>query len=167
MVSRIRRSRQLLVVQLIVAILIISVVWLTWHNVKNLLPAGDDEHALAAVKLFYAYEQAGDYGSSWELFHSDMQKRFSKADYIQKRAQVMLKDFGVSVFDVEVGRPTEVSNWRMSSDSEPIGEVYEVVVKQMFQSEYGNFELVQPCYMVNDAGEWKLLWSFQKTNELE
>ncbi|RAP75297.1 hypothetical protein [Paenibacillus montanisoli] len=161
MASRHRRNRQLPVLQIAVAILIITVVWLSWHNARKLMPAGDAEHALAAVEQFYAYEQAGDFGSSWELFHPEMKKRFSKADYIQKRAHIMLQDFGVTTFEVETGHPAEVADWQMSVNAEPITEVYEVVVKQIFQSPYGNFEIVQPCYAANDAGEWKLLWSYQ------
>lgn len=141
--------------------LVVMVAWLTWRNVAGNFGGGDASKALGVVKQFYRYEQAGDFGSSWELFHPLMQERFDKADYIQKRAHIILQDFGVKTFRVTIGAPKKVSNWQMSTDAQPIAHVYELDVTQTFHSPYGDFEIRQPSFAANVDGKWKLLWSYQ------
>ncbi|SFI88761.1 hypothetical protein SAMN02799624_02506 [Paenibacillus sp. UNC496MF] len=159
--GRLGRGRRLPVLQLFVGAVIVAVIGLAWHNAKRLLPGSDSEGALQAVEQFYRFEQAGDFGSAWELFHPLMQQRFDKAGYIQKRAHVMMQDFGVDTFDVELGAAKAVADWRMDAAAAPIPKVYQVPVTETFYSPYGNFQLVQNCFAAYEAGAWKLLWSYQ------
>jgi len=145
--------------------LVVVVVWMTWINVSRMFSPSESSKALEAVEQFYKYEQVGDFGSAWELFHPYMQQRFAKSDYIQKRAHIIMQDFGVRTFEVNTGTPKLVKDWRMSQDAELIAEVYEIDVTEVFHSPYGNFEIVQPCYAAYHSGQWTLLWSYQ--NEME
>jgi hypothetical protein len=90
-----------------------------------------------------------------------MKQYFEKAAYIQKRAHIIMQDFGVTTFQVEVGSPTRITDWKMSAESAPLPVVYEIIVTESFHSPYGNFEIVQPCYATYDSGKWTLLWSYQ------
>ncbi|MBO7747792.1 hypothetical protein I8J29_26735 [Paenibacillus sp. MWE-103] len=144
-----------------IGVTIVWVLWLTWHNGAKLFSSGDKGGAIELVEQFYQDEQAGDYGSAWELFHPLMQKHYGKSEYIQKRAHVTMQDFGAQTFEYTLGPPKLLSGWKMSSDSAEFQNVYEIVVTQKFHSAYGNFELIQSCYVANESGAWKLLWSFQ------
>lgn len=156
-----RRYGSLPVNKMVIAIFMILVAWMTWHNASNLISSGDEDQALKVVEQFYKFEQVGDFGSSWELFHPMMQQQFEKAAYIQKRAHIVMQDFGVNTFQVEVGSPTRITDWKMSAESAPIPVVYEIIVTESFHSPYGNFAIVQPCYAAYDSGKWTLLWSYQ------
>ncbi|SEO14404.1 hypothetical protein SAMN05518847_10664 [Paenibacillus sp. OV219] len=148
--------------KLLLGLVIVLVVWLGWRNFSGLFQSGDDEQAQAAVEQFYSFEQQGDYGSAWELFHPEMQQRFKKAEYIQNRAHIMMQDFGVNTFDVHIGSPSRVADWKMTEGAAPISVVYEFDVEELFHSQYGNFTIVQPCYAAYDSGKWKLLWSYEQ-----
>ena len=157
---RIRR-RNSRVMGWMIVVISATVLLLIGLNYRPLSTTGHADQALEAVEDFYHYEQAGDFGSAWELFHPIMQERFDKAAYIQKRAHIMLQDFGVKTFDVSFGKPTAISNWKMTATSEPIAKVYEVEVTETFHSPYGDFHLVQNSYVVDVEGTWKVLWSYQ------
>ncbi|REE92789.1 hypothetical protein A8990_10387 [Paenibacillus taihuensis] len=150
--------------KLLLGAVIVLVVWLSWRNFSGLFGSGDDEQAQAAVEQFYEYEQQGDYGSAWELFHPEMQQRFNKAEYIQNRAHILMQDFGVNTFDVHIGSPTRIADWKMSADAAPIPLVYEFHVEESFHSEYGNFTINQPCFAAYESGKWKVLWSYEQTH---
>lgn len=150
--------------KLLLGLVIVLAVWLGWRNVSGLFHSGDDKQAQAVVEQFYEFEQQGDYGSAWDLFHPEMQKRFAKANYIQNRAHVMMQDFGVNSFDVHIGSATRVTDWKMAEGAASIPVVYQFNVEEAFHSEYGNFTIVQPCYAAYDSGKWKLLWSYQQTH---
>jgi len=141
----------------------VAAIWLTWMNTgdERLGSSGEGSGAVETVKRFYQAEQTGDFGSAWELFHPLMQERFDKASYIQKRAHIIMQDFGAQTFDFEVEDPQPVTGWKMDRDATEIPLAYKVVVKQAFRSPYGNFELVQSCYVAQEAGEWRLLWSYE------
>ncbi|WP_274649409.1 hypothetical protein [Paenibacillus humicola] len=145
------------------ALALLIAVWLVWRGGMTLAAAGGGSGAMHTVEQFYRDEQSGDFGSAWELFHPLMQQKFEKASYIQKRAHIMMQDFGVKTFDFKAGRPKHLSAWRISSDEPEINDVYEIVVTQHFHTPYGDFELVQPCYLAKDDGAWKLLWSYEGT----
>ncbi|MBW7476746.1 hypothetical protein K0T92_18670 [Paenibacillus oenotherae] len=151
--------------KLFIALLIVAIGWMTWHNITSMFSEGEDPDALKLVKSFYTFEQAGDFGSSWELFHPLMTAYFDKSTYIQRRAHIMMQDFGVKTFEFYASEPRLVTNWRMSKESEPFAEAYEIRVTQIYRSPFGNFELVQPCYAVAVSGEWKMLWSYEGNEE--
>lgn len=152
-----RRSIGLKVGLGLIAILLL---WVTWHNGSRLFTSQDKSDAAALVEQFYKDEQIGDYGSAWELFHPLMQERFSKAEYIQKRAHITMQDFGVKSFEFSLGAPKLLPGWKMSGEAEELPVVYEIIVTQKFKSPYGNFEIVQPCYAAQATGKWRLLWSY-------
>ncbi|AJY77490.1 hypothetical protein VN24_04230 [Paenibacillus beijingensis] len=135
--------------------------WILWRGATG-LTAGTGDGAEAVVRQFYTLEQSGDFGSSWELFHSQMKDHFSKDSYIQKRAHVFMQDFGVHSFEFEVGNSHEVGDWRMTNESELLERVYLVPVTMNYSGSFGNFEIVQNCYVTREAEEWKLLWSYGK-----
>ncbi|MCQ6558849.1 hypothetical protein [Paenibacillus mendelii] len=162
-----RRIRRLPTGWIIIGALIIAALWLTWHNGARLFSPAAGSEAAEVVEQFYKAEQSGDFGSAWELFHPLMQKRFDKAGYIQKRAHIVLQDFEVKTFDYEVGEPELIAGWRMDKESAEFTEAYRVVVKQLFRSPYGNFEIVQPCYTVEESGKWSMLWSYEEDAAME
>jgi hypothetical protein len=162
--ARNRRGRGSLVLRFAFGIIILLLAWMTWSNVSRMFGAGGENPAVQAVAHFYELEQAGDFGSSWELFHPLMQQRFDKSTYIRNRAQSLMQDFGVDTFDFSLGKPERLTDWRQSEGAAPISEVYRIVATLLFKSPYGNFEIVQPCLAAYDAGEWKLLWSYNDTS---
>ncbi|WP_156158043.1 hypothetical protein [Gordoniibacillus kamchatkensis] len=125
-------------------------------------PFFQGQSAKAAVNRFYQYETAGNFGNSWELFHPQMQKMFSKDAYIQRRAHVFMQDFGVSTFRFELGQPKQLSRWRMSKDVPELAHVFVVPVVQHFQSAFGNFSIRQDVYAVKDNNQWRILWAYDE-----
>lgn len=156
------RSDNLLLFKLAAGCFIILVAWMTWHNAARLFSSGEEGEALTDVEQFYKYEQVGDFGSAWELFHPLMQQRFNKSDYIQRRAHIMMQDFGVKTFEFHTGKPELLSAWKMSKEADEIAKVYQIDVTQIFHSPYGNFKIVQSCFAAFESGEWRLLWSYQE-----
>lgn len=152
--------------KLVLPALVVMVGWILWRGAAG-LTEGSGDGAESVVRRFYALEQSGDFGSSWELFHSQMKEHFAKDSYIQKRAHVFMQDFGVRSFAFEVGSGHEVGNWRMNGESEPLQGVYEVPVTMNYSSSFGNFEIEQNCYVVREADEWKILWSYEKEEKSE
>ncbi|HJV44991.1 MAG TPA: hypothetical protein VJ824_04605 [Bacillota bacterium] len=114
----------------------------------------------ALVQQFYEYERIGDYGSSWELFHSQMKDRFNKQNYIQQRAKVFMQDFGVDTFEFSIGKAQPVHSWKMTPDTAPLEETYRVPVTQMFKSNFGVFSLQQDVYVADDNGKLRVLWAY-------
>lgn len=118
------------------------------------------EAARAAAERFYAYEQTGDFGSSWELFHDYMKTKFNKDGYIQTRAHVFMQDFGVTAFEADVGAPQKLNAWRMSRELPALPEVYRIPVTLTYESKFGIFRIVQDVFMTEEHGEWLLLWGY-------
>jgi hypothetical protein len=116
-----------------------------------------------AVTAFYEYEKEGAISASWEMFHPLMKERFEKGEYLQDRIHVFFNHFSVNTFTYTIEDSELIRNWQIEEDAEPIDEVYRVVVSQYFEGKYGNFELVQPVYVTNLDGEWKILWDYKKS----
>jgi hypothetical protein len=114
----------------------------------------------AVVQQFYEYERIGDFGSSWELFHSVMKTRFNKQAYIQQRAKVLMQDFGVEKFDYSVGSPVTVRSLKPAPDAVPIDTAYRVPVVQTFKSIFGTFSLSQDVYVADENGKLRILWVY-------
>jgi hypothetical protein len=125
-----------------------------------LVRSADARKAKAAVEQFYAYEQAGDFGSSWELFHSRMKERYAKDVYIQARAYIFMNQLGARTFIYEVGDAKRVSVWRMEEESDPLTGVLRMPVIQYMDTVFGSLEIRQNVYAAREDGEWKLLWPF-------
>lgn len=112
------------------------------------------------VKAFYLYEQDGDFGSAWELFHPIMQDRFSKNAYVTERSHIYMSHYGVETFSFELGEEEDVQNWKMSKDTEKFPNAYRVEVEQTFKSKFGTFTVNQDIYVVKEEDEWKIVWEF-------
>jgi hypothetical protein len=114
----------------------------------------------AVVREFYEYEQQGDFGSAWELFHSAMKKRFPKNGYVTERSHIYMSHYGVTTFDFTVSNAEKIKNWKMTKDGPTIKEVYKVEVQQTFLSKFGTFTIQQDVYVIKEKDEWKIAWKF-------
>ncbi|WP_163537991.1 hypothetical protein [Gracilibacillus sp. YIM 98692] len=112
------------------------------------------------VTNFYQYEQKGDFANSWELFHSFMQERFSKGNYMQDKAHVFMNHFGVETFDFYIQEIVELESWKMNEDSQALSPVYRAEIVQSYDSKYGYLEIHHPIYVAEESGQWRILWDY-------
>lgn len=150
-----RRSSNKFPVIIIVCIVLLFVILMI-----NLLTGIGEREPKDVVKAFYHNEQEGDFGSSWELFHPVMQKRFSKNGYVTERSHLYMSHYGVDTFSFELGDKEKVKNWKMSKDTKKFPEAHRFEVKQTFKSKFGTFTVVQDTYVVKDEKEWKIVWDY-------
>ncbi|MFT4416299.1 hypothetical protein ACLM5H_20755 [Fredinandcohnia humi] len=120
-----------------------------------------EDDAKELVESFYEYEQDGDFGSSWELFHPYMKERFEKSAYIQERNHVFVGHFGTDTFKYTVGEAEKLDNWKMEKNVSTLHEVYKVPITQTYKSTYGTFTIHQDIYVTKEKNDWTLLWSYQ------
>ncbi|WP_020618768.1 hypothetical protein [Paenibacillus daejeonensis] len=148
-----------------IALLAVVLLWGGWQAygwLQSSFGSSREMELQETVDAFYAAEQQGDFGSAWELFHSDMHKRFSKEAYIETRAHVILNHFGVQTFQYAVGEPELVGEWRMDDNASKLAHVYKIQVQTTFQSPiFGRFELSQVCYLAQENEQWRMLWDYQ------
>lgn len=121
-----------------------------------------DKEAVAVVEEFYLYEQEGEFASSWNLFHSTMKVRFGKGHYIQDRAHVFMNHFGVETFDFRLSEPDKIDHWKMSKAGPAMKNVYKILVTQTYKGKYGNFDLKQEVFAVQEKDEWTILWDYNQ-----
>lgn len=121
-----------------------------------------DQEAVALVEEFYQFEQEGEFASSWKLFHSTMKERFSKGNYIQDRAHVFMNHFGVETFDFTISEPENIKKWEMSKTGPAMQNVYKILVTQTYKGKYGNFDLEQEVFAVQEEEEWKIVWDYNQ-----
>lgn len=121
-----------------------------------------DKQAMAVVEEFYQYEQAGEFSKSWSLFHSAMKEKFTKGHYIQDRAHVFMNHFGVETFTYTLEKPEEVKTWKMSKTSPSLKNAYKILVTQTYKGKYGNFDLKQEVYVIEEKGKWKIAWDYNQ-----
>ncbi|MCM3127707.1 hypothetical protein ACFQ3J_13795 [Paenibacillus provencensis] len=157
-----RKRRRKGLMKLATTVIVISLVALLFYSLRGAFESSEEEKAVNLVEEFYTYEQEGDFGSSWELFHSFMRERYKKSDYVQTRAHVFMQHFGTNTFKFEMTEPKRVFDVQLIEGKEPLGEVYMITVTQTYHSSFGNFDIVQPVYAAQESGEWRVLWSFQK-----
>ncbi|MGN7455624.1 hypothetical protein ACTHPH_12525 [Paenibacillus pasadenensis] len=163
-----RRKRRLPIGGLLLAACLAALLWLTVRSAAGWLGGGvDSGGAREVVSEFYTMEREGNFGGSWELFHSQMKEHFAKDSYIQKRAHVFMQDFGVDTFGFELGELEEVGAWRMGGDQPQLEEVFAVPVTMTYLSSFGAFEIRQDVFVAQESGEWKVLWSYQGESDKE
>lgn len=162
-----RRKRRLPLGGLLAAVVIAWLLWLLVRSVAGLLGGTDSGGARETVLEFYTMEREGNFGGSWELFHSQMKEHFTKDSYIQKRAHVFMQDFGVETFGIRLGELKAVGSWRMEPEQTPLEGVFAVPVIMEYNSSFGVFEVEQEVYVAQEAGEWKVLWSYQERSDTE
>jgi hypothetical protein len=121
-----------------------------------------EKEASAVVEEFYLYEQEGEFSASWKLFHSTMKERFSKGFYIQDRAHVFMNHFGVETFDFTLSEPEKIDQWKMSKTGPEFKNVYKILVTQTYKGKYGNFDLEQEVFAVQEKDEWRILWDYNQ-----
>ena len=140
-----------LLASIVIVLMLIRGVW-----------SSPDKEAMAVVEEFYQYEQEGEFSSSWNLFHSTMKERFSKGFYIQDRAHVFMNHFGVETFDFTLSEPEKIDQWKMSKTGPDMKSVYKILVTQTYKGSYGNFDLQQDVFAVQEKDEWKIIWDYNQ-----
>jgi hypothetical protein len=113
------------------------------------------------INEFYKYEKNGDFGNSWELFHSQMKKKFGKSSYIQTKNHVFMGHMGVDTFEVEVGEMKKIKKFPFSKDGPIFKDVRSAKVDLQFKSQFGVLRISQVCYVALEKGEWKILWNYK------
>jgi hypothetical protein len=149
-------SKGLIIVILLIASIVTAAVLMTRAFFS---PASQ---AKGVVEQFYKYEADGDFSASWALFHSSMKEKFSKGNYIQDRAHVFMNHFGVETFTYTIGKPEEVKKWKMSKTGPALKNVYKVLVTQTYKGKYGNFDIEQEVFVVQEKGEWRVMWDYNQ-----
>ncbi|WP_211749186.1 hypothetical protein [Paenibacillus sp. Marseille-Q4541] len=160
-----RRRRGKGLVKLLTAALVVGLIVLLFYSVRGMVKSTNEEEAVQIIEQFYAFEQEGDFGSSWELFHSLMKEKYKKPDYVQTRAHVFMQHFGTNTFQYNLSEPERKFDVQLVEGKEPLKEVYLITVTQIYHSSFGNFKIVQPVYAAEESGEWRVLWSFQRSED--
>lgn len=114
------------------------------------------------VDQFYQYEQKGDFGSAWDLFHAEMKERFSKNAYVTERSHIYMSHFGVTTFAYSIVGEEELAKWKMAEAGPLFTNVTKVTVELQFHSKFGVFTMIQDVFVVKEDGSLKLLWEFRK-----
>lgn len=123
---------------------------------------GNERKAKQVVQEFYTYESHADFRRSWELLHTEMKAKFGRGGYVQDRAHVFNGHFGADTFSFDIGKAEELKSWKMEKDGEVFESAYEFEVKQDYHGKYGHFVFVQYVYVVEEDGEWRILWDYKK-----
>jgi hypothetical protein len=126
----------------------------------SILGNGGGESPEQVIEEFYEYEQNGDFGNSWEMFHSEMKKKFGKSSYIQTKNHVFLGHMGVDTFEVKVGEIEKIKKFPFSKDGPTFKDVRSTKVDLLFDSQFGELTISQVCYVAQEQGEWKILWNY-------
>lgn len=155
-----RRNRNALLKKIGFIAIILILLWLIGRTIPYLFRADTPDEAAAVAEEFYKYEQTGDFGSSWELFHPLMKERFPKSAYVQNRAHIFMQHFGVETFELEMEQPEREFDVTVVDGVKPFSEAYRIRVTQKYSGTFGQFDIVQTCYLVEDGDEWTLLWYY-------
>ncbi|WP_273124309.1 hypothetical protein [Bacillus weihaiensis] len=150
-----RRSNNIGPILMVIVVMILLVI-----IVFQFIPSLGEKEPKEIVEMFYEYEQAGDFGSAWELFHPAMQERFSKNAYVTERSHIYMSHYGVTTFDFELNGEDEVKAFKMADKTEEYPFAYRTEVTQSFKSKFGIFKVEQEVYAVEHEGVWKIMWRF-------
>jgi len=123
---------------------------------------GNAETPMMLVERFYSFEQQGDFGSSWDLFHEEMKGKFSKNAYVTERSHIYMSHFGVTTYSFEIVAEENVKEWSMSKGGPTFTDVTKVTVELLFHSKFGVFMITQDVFVVEEGGKLKLLWEFKE-----
>lgn len=155
-----RRNRNALLKKSGLILFVLLLLWLIIRSVPALFRADAPTEAATVAEAFYKFEQTGDFGSSWELFHPIMKERFPKSAYVQNRAHIFMQHFGVQTFKLEMAQPEREFDVPIIQGVKPFSEAYKIKVTQTYSGTFGQFDLVQNCYLVQDGKQWTLLWHY-------
>ncbi|MDO7907191.1 hypothetical protein Q5741_12300 [Paenibacillus sp. JX-17] len=151
--------------QIVFLIVLVGLGVLVWYSFKSWLTNSEVREAAETAEQFYKYEQTGDFGSSWDLFSAAMKERFDKQNYIQSRAHVFMQHFNVKSFKFSLTEPKLEYDVKLVDNGPVLEKAYKMVVTQVYETQFGNFSIVQPCYVSLELGQWKLSWIFTKDGE--
>lgn len=140
----------------IAGFVIVSVLIFLFVNISNRHANTPDQ----VIEDFYDYEKEGDFGSSWELFHSEMKKKFSKSSYIQTKHHVFIGHMDVDTFEVEIDKITDIKDFKYSNEGPTFTKGKKAEVWLHFDSQFGKITIGQTCYVVEEEGEWRVLWDY-------
>ncbi|MFC7785947.1 hypothetical protein ACFQWC_15740 [Rossellomorea sp. GCM10028870] len=149
-----RRSPVPLVIGVIASILIVVALFMIVGESRE--PDTPEE----VIKEFYQFEQSGDFGNAWELFHPEMQNKFPKSSYIQTKNHVFMGHMGVDEFEVEVGKIEKLEKFTFNEEGLTFKNVRKAEVDLFFDSQFGELTISQTCYVALEEGEWKILWDY-------
>ncbi|MGM0855010.1 MAG: hypothetical protein ACQEWI_20785 [Bacillota bacterium] len=149
-----RKSPVPLVIGVIASILIVVALFMIVGESRE--PDTPEE----VIKEFYQFEQSGDFGNAWELFHPEMQNKFPKSSYIQTKNHVFMGHMGVDEFDVEVGKIEKLEKFTFNEEGLTFKNVRKAEVDLFFDSQFGELTISQTCYVTLEEGEWKILWDY-------
>ncbi|WEG13748.1 hypothetical protein PU629_05115 [Pullulanibacillus sp. KACC 23026] len=119
----------------------------------------------SVTRTFMYYEQSGDYGSSWEMLHSDMKAQMKQSTYVETKSQIYLNDFKAQSFSYKIEHIRHLSAWHPSNSSKTYDNVYEVTVAQSFDSQFGDETLTSQLFLARDKknqSKWSILWDNDK-----
>lgn len=133
-----------------------------WLFVFNSFWSSDVRQLKKTVQQFYSYEQTGDYGSAWELFHPQMKDIYTKDYYIQLRAHIFMQQLNATQTRLTLGKPEKLGEWQLSEGAQPLSHVYRLSAEQRFLSSFGLLTMRQDVFAVKEADSWLLLWSFRE-----
>lgn len=156
-----RRKRMRIMLFMVIGIFLAVVSVLLW-NPSSPIPTTKEWTPQQVVAQFYQYEQKGNFGSSWELLHPVIKEKYNKDTYIQRRAHVFMEDLGVDTFQFEMGQATAEASWKMSPLSPPLSNVTKIPVTLHYQSEFGDFKLLQDVYVVKEVEQYYIAWPFSR-----
>lgn len=125
----------------------------------RIVPLFFNPSAAEVVEEFYTYEQEGDFGSSWKLFHPIMQERFTKNGYVTERSHIYMSHYGVTTFSFEIIEHEKINTWK--TENKTFQDVQRIEVKQKFKSKFGIFSVTQNVFAVKEKDDWRLLWEFK------
>lgn len=145
-----------------VAFLAATIILFLWIRGSSPSTPGKMTPPQQVLEQFYQYEQAGDFGSSWELFHPQMKEKFKKDSYIQQRAHVFMQHFGVSTFEYQLGQATELTDWEMSPGATKLAEVIKIPATLSYYSSFGDFVIQQDVFLAVDQDQYTILWAYSK-----
>lgn len=128
----------------------------------NFYWSSGSQQARHAVNAFYAYEQAGDYGSAWELLHPAMRAQFSKEYYIRLRTSFYMQQLGAGSFRFETGEPKRLDYWKHAPEAERLAGVYRIPVTQHLMTVFGQMTIKQDIHAVKEEDRWLLLWNYNE-----
>ncbi|WP_299743025.1 hypothetical protein [Rossellomorea sp. y25] len=149
-----RRSPVPLVIGVIASILIVVALFMIVGESRE--PDTPEE----VIKEFYQFEQSGDFGNAWELFHPEMQNKFPKSSYIQTKNHVFMGHMVVDEFEVEVGKIEKLEKFTFNEEGLTFKNVRKAEVDLFFDSQFGELTISQTCYVALEEGEWKILWDY-------
>lgn len=150
-----RRSNKLPFLLIVIGLILLIII------VFKFIPSLGEKEPTDVVDAFYHYEQEGDFGSAWELFHPVMQKKFTKNAYVTERSHIYMGHYGVDTFSYNLNDEKEIKSFKMAKGSETFPTATSITVEQTFKSKFGTFTVLQDVFAVEDEGEWKIVWEFK------